>query len=66
MELGVDGVVRTGEATKLINSVFILSPNQSSFLPRLLLSDLLQPRLLRLTAPTQLLLVFLPLNWPSP
>jgi hypothetical protein len=65
LELGIDGVVRTGEATKLINPVFILAPNQSSLLSRLL-SDLLQPRLLRLTAPTQLLLVFLPLNWPSP
>ncbi len=65
LELGLDGVVRTGEAKKLINTVFLLAPIPSSLLSRLL-SDLLQPRFLRLTAPTQLLLVLLPLNWPSP
>jgi hypothetical protein len=40
LELGVDGVVRTGEEKKLINPVFILAAIPSSLLSRLL-SDLL-------------------------
>jgi|LakMenEpi03Aug12_release.lakeMendotaPanAssembly.Ray.scaffolds.fasta_scaffold1207019_1 hypothetical protein len=48
--MGVNGVVRTGEATKLIDPVFILAAILISPLSRLL-SDLLQPRLFRLTTP---------------